>query len=94
MEHVEHIIELFEDNVDPNQYEGDAGELVKLARIEIDAKELRNADTLTNDELVYNLLWELCSGSWQQILKDNDDSKQRIAERIKEIVKLNNKHHG
>ena len=47
------------------------------------------SELLSNEDLAFDLLWELCSNSWQCVLKDNDQGKQRIAERIKSIVETN-----
>ena len=51
--------------------------------------EVGRNDLLSNEDLAFNLLWELCSSSWQCVLKDNDQGKQGIAERIKTIVETN-----
>ena len=51
---------------------------------------MKRGKTLSKDEMAYQILWELCSGYWQATLKHNDDGKQMIAERIMDVMELDN----
>ena len=51
---------------------------------------LASDDLLSVEDIAFDILWELCSGNWQHIIKQNDTGEQRMAERIIEVVKMNN----
>lgn len=46
---------------------------------------------LSKDEIAYTILWELCSGYWQAVLRDSDESEWGMAERVMEIMEMDNK---